>query len=136
MEHRTPPSVSLCTAIMIYRLLDCNRWQAARFADDRRASRASRGAEPGTSQPSSHAIWPGHARPAPEGFQYLVIVSDLRRYGRAADRHAARSYSWIRPPRTLRRRTRTAGRPVTGPVMMAPLSGGRSARARWGRWRL
>jgi len=31
----------------------------------------------------------------PVGFQYLVIESDLRRYGWTGDRHAVRSYSWI-----------------------------------------
>jgi hypothetical protein len=35
------------------------------------------------------------------GFHDLVIVFDLQRYGWAAGRHAARSYPWISPPRTL-----------------------------------
>jgi hypothetical protein len=38
------------------------------------------------------------------GFHNLVAVSDLQRHGWGGGRHAARSYSWISPPRTLRRR--------------------------------
>ena len=37
----------------------------------------------------------------PVGFHNLVAVSDLQRYGWAGGGHAARSYSWISPPRTL-----------------------------------
>jgi len=35
------------------------------------------------------------------GFQNLVMASDLQRYSRAGDCHAACSCSWISPPRTL-----------------------------------
>jgi hypothetical protein len=38
-----------------------------------------------------------HSIDLPVGFQNLVMVSDLQRYGWAGDRHAARSYWWIRP---------------------------------------
>src|SRR5215470_10208091 len=72
----------------------------------------------------------------PVGFQYLVIVSDLRRYGWAGDRHAASSYSWISPPRIFRRRIRAVARLVTGTVTLSPLSGGRRFLARCGRRRL
>jgi hypothetical protein len=40
----------------------------------------------------------------PAGFQNCVLPSDLRRRESAGDRHAARSYSLISPPRTQRRR--------------------------------
>jgi len=56
--------------------------------------------------------------PAPAGFQYLVIVFDLQRYSWAGEGHAARSYSWIKPPRTFRRRIRAVARPVTAAVTM------------------
>jgi 2-dehydropantoate 2-reductase len=49
----------------------------------------------------------------PVGFQYLVIVSDLQRYGWASEGHAARSYSWIKPPRTFRRRISAVAKPVS-----------------------
>jgi len=70
------------------------------------------------------------------GFRNFAVVSDLQSCGRAGDCHAARSYSWISPPRTLRRRIRSAARSVTGSVAMSPLPGGRRFLARCGRWRL
>jgi hypothetical protein len=76
---------------------------------------------------------PGGAPPEPVGFQNLAMVSHLQRCDRPGSCHVARRYSWIRPPRTLRRRIRTAARSVTGPVTMPPLSGGRRFRARCGR---
>ena len=69
---------------------------------------------------------------APVGCQNLVVVFDLRRYAWTGGRHAARSYSWISPPRTLRRRIRTAVESVTGAVMPSSWSGGRRFLARCG----
>jgi hypothetical protein len=53
-----------------------------------------------------------------QGFRNAARVADLERCGWAGDRHAARSYSWISPLRTLRRRIRAVARPVTGTAMM------------------
>ena len=69
----------------------------------------------------------------PVGFRNLVIFSDLEQHGWAGDCHAARSYSWISPPRTLWRRIRAAARSVTGAVRMSLQSGGRRFLARCGR---
>ena len=50
--------------------------------------------------------------------------------------HAARSYSWISPPKTFRRRIFAVVRSVTAAMVMSPQSGDRRFRARCGRWRL
>lgn len=53
------------------------------------------------------------------GFQNLIVASDLQRYSRTGSRHATRSYPWISPPRTLRRRISAVARSVTGAVLMS-----------------
>jgi NAD(P)-dependent dehydrogenase (short-subunit alcohol dehydrogenase family) len=65
---------------------------------------------------------------APVGFQYLVILFDLQRYGWVGDRHAARWCSWISPPGTFRRRIGAVARSVIAAGMASALSGGRRFR--------
>src|SRR5260370_10540410 len=72
------------------------------------------------------------------GFHNLVTVSDLQCHGWAGGYHAARSYSWISPPKTFRRRISAVVRSVIAAVVMSPQSGGSRFRARcrrfsWGR---
>lgn len=68
----------------------------------------------------------------PVGSRNSAVISDLQCCGRAGNCHAARSHSWIRQPKTLRRRIRTAARTVTWSAGMSPLSGGRGFLARCG----
>ncbi len=64
------------------------------------------------------------------GFHNLVTVSDLQCHGWAGGYHAARSYSWISPPKTFRRRISAVVRSVIAAVVMSPQSGGSRFRAR------
>ena len=93
-------------------------------------------AQAGPVAPSWPGGWFAEERLDRVGFQYLIIVSDLQRWGWADDSHAARSYSWISPPRTLRRRIRAVAGSVTGAAGMSSQSGGRRFLARCGRCRL
>jgi hypothetical protein len=54
-------------------------------------------------------------------------------HGWAGDRHAARSYSLISPPKTFRRRILAAARSVISAMVMSSQSGGRRFRPRCGR---
>ena len=70
-------------------------------------------------QISLHVGSPGPWITPPVGFHNLVAVSDLQRHGWTGDYHAARSYSWIRPPKTFRRRVFAVVRSVTAIVVMS-----------------
>lgn len=72
----------------------------------------------------------------PAGFHNLVAPSDLQRCNWAGGGHAALSYSWISPPRALRRRILAVVRSVVVAMVMSSRSGSRRFRARCGRWRL
>ena len=69
----------------------------------------------------------------PVGFHNLVRVSELRSRGWASGGHAARSYSLISPPRTLRRHIFAVARSVTAAGVPLATPGGHSLRARCGR---
>jgi hypothetical protein len=66
------------------------------------------------------------------GFHNVVTVCDLQRHGWGCGGHAARSYWWISPPGTLRRRILAVAGPAGAMGVISSQSGGRRFRARAG----
>ena len=72
----------------------------------------------------------------PVGCQNGVASPSLRFSALAGDLHAARSYSLLSPPRTLRRRMSAVAGPVIVAETFSSQTGGRRFLARCGRCRL